>query len=63
MVTPAARREAVQLVRFEIGLTERRARSLVGVARTTVRRQLVVRCDGPFRERLRTLAAERRRFG
>jgi putative transposase len=63
MVTPAVRREAVQLVRSELGLTERRACSLVGVARTTVRRQLVVRCDAVFRERLRTLAAQRRRVG
>jgi putative transposase len=63
MVTPAVRREAVQLVRSELGLTERRACALVGVARTTVRRQLAVRCDAAFRERLRTLAAERRRFG
>jgi putative transposase len=63
MVTPAVRREAVQLVRSELGLTERRACALVGVARTTVRRQLVVRCDAAFRERLRTLAAQRRRFG
>ncbi|EIZ80800.1 transposase, partial [Novosphingobium sp. Rr 2-17] len=59
MVTPGAKREAVAHAREHDGLSERRACNLVGVIRYRSSRP----DDGLLRERLRELAAERRRFG
>lgn len=43
--------------------SERRACGLVGISRSSCRYQGTERDDGPLRDRLRELAAERRRFG
>ena len=63
MVGPAVKRAAVVAVRGEHGLSERRACRLVGLSRMTARRVVRRREDGRLRERLVTLAGERRRFG
>ena len=62
-MTPDAKRRAVQHIREQLGLSERRACDIVGVARRVVRYQPVRPADDALRERLRALAAERRRFG
>ena len=63
MVTPTARREAVDLFRDRYGLSERRACSLAGLARSTRRYRRRRDGDGELRRRLEELAAERGRFG
>jgi len=63
MVTPGAKREAVARAREHHGLSERRACDLVGVSRRVIRYRSSRPDDGPLRQRLRELAAERRRFG
>ena len=63
MVTPAARRSAVSAVREAHGISERRACALLGADRSTVRYRSTRPDDGALRARLRSLAAERRRFG
>ena len=63
MVTPGAKREAVAHAREHHGLSERRACNLVGVSRRVIRYRSTRPDDGPLRQRLRELAAERRRFG
>ena len=63
MVTPTARREAVDLFRDRYGLSERRACSLAGLARSTRRYRRRRDSDGELRRRLEELAAERVRFG
>ena len=63
MVTPAARRSAVAHAREHFGVSERRACSIIGVARRVVRYQSTRPDDGAVRARLRELATERRRFG
>jgi putative transposase len=63
MVTPAARRSAVVHAREVFGLSERRACSIVGIARRVVRYRSRRPDDAPIRLRLRELAAQRRRFG
>ncbi|MBL4896935.1 MAG: IS3 family transposase [Erythrobacter sp.] len=63
MVTPGAKREAVAHAREQHGLSERRACSLVGVSRRVIRYEPTRPDDGALRQRLRELAAERRRFG
>ena len=63
MVTPGAKREAVAHARERHGLSERRACNLVGVSRRVIRYRSSRPDDGPLRQRLRELAAERRRFG
>jgi putative transposase len=63
-VTPAARRAAVQQVQERYGLSERRACRLVGLGRSTLRYRPRAPADEEgLRHRLRTLAAERPRFG
>ena len=63
MVTPGAKRDAVAHARAHHGPSERRACTLVGVSRRVIRYQSTRADDGPLRQRLRELAAERRRFG
>ena len=62
-MTPAVRRDAARVVVEELGLSQRRACRLVGVHRSVARYQ-PTRADSPgLRQRLKELAAERRRFG
>lgn len=63
MVTPDAKRNAVAHARGKFGLSERRACSLIGVARRVVRYAPTRPDDAGLRQRLRDLAGERRRFG
>lgn len=63
MVTPAARREAVALLREGLEVSERRACTMIGICRMTVRYRSTRLDDGLLRERLKALAHERRRFG
>jgi putative transposase len=63
-VTPAVRRAAVAMAQKEQGLSRRRACRLIGIARSVVAREpRRTRDQERLRERLRTLAGERRRFG
>lgn len=63
MVTPVAKRQAAGLIRQELGLSERRTCSVLGVSRSLL--QYTPRPDRntELRARLKTLAEERRRFG
>ena len=63
MVTPGAKREAVAHAREHHGVSERRACALVGVNRRVIRYEPTRLDDMALRQRLRELAAERRRFG
>jgi putative transposase len=63
MVTPAARREAVAHLRVAFEVSERRACSTLGADRTSIRYRSTRPDDTAVRERLRELAAIRRRFG
>ena len=63
MVRPAAKREGVAPLRAAMGLSERRACSIVGAERTMVRYRSCRPPDTELRARLRELANERRRFG
>jgi putative transposase len=63
MVTPAARREAVAHLRSVHEVSQRRACSVVGADRSSVRYRSVRPDDGAIRARLQALAAGRRRFG
>nr|WP_188966656.1 IS3 family transposase [Neoroseomonas lacus] len=63
MVTPGAKRCAVAHARDCHGLSERRACDLIGIARRVARYQPSRPDDAGLRQRLRELAAERRRFG
>lgn len=63
MVTPAAVREAVAHVLREHDVSERRACSIVGADRSTIRYRSRRNDDALLRGRLRELATERRRFG
>ena len=62
MVTPAARRRAVQHLRDRFGLSERRACRLVDASRSMVRYESC-RDDETLRTRLLELASERPRYG
>lgn len=63
-MTPAQRRAAVRWVQERFGLSERRACRGLGIGRSTVRYRAHPRGDeGHIRQRLRTLAVERPRFG
>ena len=62
-MTPGAKRDAVAHARQVFGLSERRACSILGAARRTVRYRSIRPDDTALRVRLRELAAERRRFG
>lgn len=63
MVTPAARREAVALLQEKLDVSERRACTMMGICRMTVRYRSLRPDDGQLRERMKALAHERRRFG
>ena len=63
MVTPAVRREAVAILVNEHEMSERRACSVIGTDRASVRYRSRRPDDADLRERLRELAGERRRFG
>jgi putative transposase len=63
MVTPAARRTAVAHLVEAYEMSERRACRTVAAERSSVRYLAERPDDAPVRERLRALAAERRRFG
>lgn len=62
MVTPADRRRAVERARQHLACSERRACKALGVSRSSCRYRSR-RDDLGLRERLRTLAMARRRFG
>jgi putative transposase len=63
-VRPVARRAAVGLLQERYGVSERRACRVVGISRSSRRYEPKPRADEPaLRQRLRELAAERRRFG
>ncbi|MFN6251454.1 MAG: IS3 family transposase [Acetobacteraceae bacterium] len=63
MVTPGAKRDAVAHARGCYGFSERRACHLIGIARRVARYEPRVADDTGLRQRLRELAAARRRFG
>jgi transposase InsO family protein len=63
MVGPAAKREAVAHLKAVLGLSERRACTIVSADRTMIRYRSRRPADTALRERLRALANERRRFG
>jgi putative transposase len=63
MVTPAAKREAVAHLRNEFEVSERRACTVLGVDRTSVRYRSRRANDDAIRVRLRALASIRRRCG
>ena len=63
MVGPAAKREAVAHLRAVMGLSERRACSVVGADRKMIRYRSCRPPETELRGRLRDLANERRRFG
>jgi putative transposase len=63
MVTPAAKRDAVAYLRSTFEMSERRARRILGCTRMTIRYRLRRKCDAELRDRLRTPAHARRRFG
>jgi putative transposase len=63
MVGPAAKREAVVHLKAVLGLSERRACTLVSADRTMIRYRSRRPSDTALREHLRALANERRRFG
>ncbi len=63
MVTPAARREAVVHLETHHEMSERRACSLIGTDRSSVRYRHRRPDDGELREELRKTAEKHRRFG
>ena len=62
-MTPAARRAAVSCAREAHGISERRACSIIGADRSAIRYRHRRSDDASARQRLKALAAERRRFG
>ena len=63
MVGPAARREGVAHLRAVLGLSERRACTIVGADRTMIRYQAQRPPELDLRAQIRDLANARRRFG
>ena len=63
MVGPAAKREGVAHLRAVLGLSERRASSIVDADRKMIRYRSRRPAESELRTRLRDLANERRRFG
>ena len=62
-MTPAARRQVVERVRVAHGLSERRACGLIGLNRSTWRYGSRRNENVELRDRIREIAATRRRFG
>ena len=62
-MTPEAKRTVVRFWREGLGLSERRACTLIGLDRSTHRYRRRIDRNGPLRVRLRELAEQRRRFG
>lgn len=60
---PAARRQVVGYLQHHYAVSERRACRVVGIGRSSRRYRPRGRPDAAVRQRLRELAAERRRFG
>ena len=58
-----ARREAVAILVEHHEMSERRACTVIGADRTSIRYRSRLPDDRDLRERLRALASERRRFG
>ena len=63
MVTPAAKRQAVAHLCSSFEVSQRRACSVIGVDRSSVRYLSLRPDDAVIRSRLRELASVRRRFG
>jgi putative transposase len=63
VVTPPAKRDVVAYLRKTHGVSERRACRALGITRALVRYRFTRSLDTALRERLRTLAGQRRRFG
>lgn len=63
MVTPDAKRKAVVHACEVHGVSQRRACQALNVDRSTVRYTSIRPDDGPLREAMKAVAAERRRFG
>jgi putative transposase len=63
MVTPAAHREAAAYLQSTYEMSQRRACRVIGTDRASVRYQATRPDDAVLRERLRSLAQVRRRFG
>lgn len=63
MVTPAGEREAVAHLRDEHEMSERRACRILRCCRMTIRYASVKADDTTLRDRMKTIAHERRRFG
>lgn len=63
MVTPGAKREAVAHLCTEHWVSQRRACSVLGVDRSSVRYRSVRPDDADLRKAMKAVAAERRRFG
>jgi transposase InsO family protein len=63
VVTPAAKRQAVGHLQATLGMSARRAYTVVGADRTSMRYRSCGADDGDLRSRLRELARQRRRFG
>ena len=63
MVTPTARRTAVGVLEQRFAMSERRACTLVALARSSCRYQSQTADSGALRERLRVLAPARPRLG
>ena len=63
MVMPAVERDAVAHLQTAFGMSERRACQVLGCCRMTMRYQTIRVDDAVLRERMKTIAHERRRFG
>jgi transposase InsO family protein len=63
MVPPAAHREAAVYLQSTYKMSERRACRVLGVDRASVRYVAIRPADQPLRDRLKSLAHQRRRFG
>ncbi len=63
MVTPAARREAVEMAMKEHSISRRRACGLVDIQRSQTYYEARPQDDSALREKLKEKAAERPRFG
>lgn len=63
MVTPVAKRQAVAHLRQCYEVSQRRACQVINADRTSMRYRSIRPDDADLRARLRSLAAERRRFG